>query len=749
MDKDENKLPEEVISKKEKKEKKVKVKTEKETKAKAEKTTTRKMTFKLPKPADIIKRFQELKQEPIGVSLPNNSFLRRFTGIRTTLLLGFAVPVILMAVFGIVSFNQSSKAVITNYENIGSNALNAVRDYIFLGVDAVSSKSYELTDTKSIKSYYNGADEMSSDEDAAAFEKVKTEVDNAKSSHSFIYAMHIIGEQGTSISSVGDLPVDIYESFLNSEEGKTITAALDRYVWVGKHSYLDEKLNNTQINYSVSIIRKMSENNGYIIIDVPKTELSKAVSNIDLGEGSIVGFVTADGMETLANTEETSVFSTLDYYKEAAAGSQFNGSSYEKYNGKDYLFLYSKVGSTKAMVCALVPKSTILAQAQSIKLLTLIFVTIASILAIFVGTVIAARIGAEISKLTKSIALAAEGNLTIIFRTKRKDEFLTLSDSLNDMVASMKGLIEQVALVGNTVKGSADSLSHTSGDILTSTKDISLAIDEIEKGVVQQASDTEQCLMQMSTLSDKINQVYNNTYEIEQIAKNTKVIVGDGITTIDELNSKSSATTDITKVVINEIEELEQQSGSIENFVEVINGIADQTNLLSLNASIEAARAGEAGRGFAVVAAEIRKLAEQSVKASTQINTVVRNIKEKTKVTANSAKQAERIVGSQMEALSKTIQTFENINEHVGNLVSNLNNIAEGVRGIENAKDDTLDAVRNISAVSQQTATSSEEVSATAMNQITSVEYLSKSADELAGEAKRLEELIQLFQITE
>ncbi len=749
MDKDENKLPEEVISKKEKKEKKVKVKTEKEKKVKAEKTTTRKMTFKLPKPADIIKRFQELKQEPIGVSLLKNSFLRRFTGIRTTLLLGFAVPVILMAVFGIVSFNQSSKAVITNYENIGSNALNAVRDYIFLGVDAVSSKSYELTDTKSIKSYYNGADEMSSDEDAAAFEKVKTEVDNAKSSHSFIYAMHIIGEQGTSISSVSDLPVDIYEGFLNSEEGKTITAALDRYVWVGKHSYLDEKLNNTQINYSTSIIRKMSENNGYIIIDVPKTELSKAVSNIDLGEGSIVGFVTADGVETLANTDETSVFSTLNYYKEAAAGSQFNGSSYEKYNGKDYLFLYSKVGSTKALVCALVPKSTILAQAQSIKLLTLIFVTIASILAIFVGTVIAARIGAEISRLTKSIALAAEGNLTTIFRTKRKDEFLTLSDSLNDMVASMKGLIEQVALVGNTVKGSADSLSHTSGDILTSTKDISLAIDEIEKGVVQQASDTEQCLLQMSTLSDKINQVYNNTYEIEQIAKDTKVIVGDGITTIDELNSKSSATTDITKVVINEIEELEQQSGSIENFVEVINGIADQTNLLSLNASIEAARAGEAGRGFAVVAAEIRKLAEQSVKASTQINTVVRNIKEKTKVTANSAKQAERIVGSQMEALSKTIQTFENINEHVGNLVSNLNNIAEGVRGIENAKDDTLDAVRNISAVSQQTATSSEEVSATAMNQITSVEYLSKSADELAGEAKRLEELIQLFQITE
>jgi methyl-accepting chemotaxis protein len=512
---------------------------------------------------------------------------------------------------------------------------------------------------------------------------------------------------------------------------------------------LDEQLKNKQVNYSISIIRKMAENNGFIIIDIPKTEIDHAVSNIKLGEGSIVGFVTSDGYETLANTEETSVFSSQEYYKEALTDNEPNGVSYEKYNGKDYMFLYSKVGSTKAMVCALVPESTILEKAQSIKLLTVFAIIIASVLALFVGTLIAASIGAEISKLSKSIAVAAQGNLTTKFRTKRKDEFLILSNSLNDMVEGMRGLIEQVATVGNQVNESADSLSDTSSDILTSTKDISLAIDEIEKGVVQQASDTEQCLLQMSNLSDKINQVYNNTYEIEKIAKDAKVIVGEGITTIDELNDKSNATTEITRVVINEIEDLELQSGSIESFIEVINSIADQTNLLSLNASIEAARAGEAGRGFAVVASEIRKLAEQSVKASNQITTVVSSIKEKTKVTANSAKKAEDIVASQMEALTKTVKNFENINEQVGSLVNNLNNIAEGVRGIENAKDDTLDAIRNISAISQQTATSSEEVSATAINQITSVEYLSQSATELAQQAKRLEEAIQNFQITE
>jgi methyl-accepting chemotaxis protein len=493
----------------------------------------------------------------------------------------------------------------------------------------------------------------------------------------------------------------------------------------------------------------MAENNGFIIIDIPKKEIEHAISNINLGDGSIVGFVTSDGVEALLNTEETSIFSPLEYYKAAVSGNQLNGHSYERYNGREYLFLYSKVGSTKAMICALVPKSTILAQAQSIKLLTLVFVTLASAIAILVGTVIAGRIGTEISKLSKSIALAAKGNLTAKFTTNRKDEFLILSNSLTDMVTGMRGLIEQVTEVVDKVNNSAGKLSDTSGEILTSTRDISLAIDEIEKGVVQQAEDTEQCLSQMSNLSDRINQVYNSTYEIEQIAKDTKVIVGEGITTIDELNRKSSATTDITKVVIRDIEDLAVQSVNIEGFIEVINGIADQTNLLSLNASIEAARAGEAGRGFAVVAEEIRKLAEQSLRASNQITAIVNEIKMKTKTTATSAKQAEDIVGSQMEALTNTIRTFENINEHVGNLVNNLDNIAEGVRGIEGAKDDTLDAIRNISAVSQQTATSSEEVSATAINQITTVEYMSNSASGLAMEARRLEEAVQIFQIKE
>jgi methyl-accepting chemotaxis protein len=251
----------------------------------------------------------------------------------------------------------------------------------------------------------------------------------------------------------------------------------------------------------------------------------------------------------------------------------------------------------------------------------------------------------------------------------------------------------------------------------------------------------------MSSLSDQIGHVYSNTNEIEKIADNTKYIAGEGIVIINELNEKSKATADITQDVIHKIEEFELQSKNISGFVKVIKEIAAQTNLLSLNASIEAARAGVAGRGFSVVAGEIRKLADQSVQAVKQIESIVKELHVKTKGTVDSARQAESIVESQSEALGRTVKAFHNINSHVNDLVNNLTNISNGIKTIEAAKEDTLDTIQNISAVSEETAAASEEVSATAINQIESVDHLRSAALELANNAKILGEAIKIFKL--
>jgi methyl-accepting chemotaxis protein len=676
-------------------------------------------------------------------------FLRKLNGIWFKLLISILIPIVCLAAFGIISYQKSSKAIIDNYEKSTMDTMMAVSDYLQLGLDAVVAKSIEFTSSDSLTAYYDrGKTGLStSTEEVNLLKPLGEDIFVIQGANKFISAIHVFGKVGIGVTTESAPPEDIYKTFADSAEGKAIAATSERFLWVGSHDFIDDNFQVKKDNYSVSLIRKMNYDNGYVIMDISKKEIQNMISQFNYGSGSIIGFITGDGRETLSNSKQEKEFTDLGYYQKAAAGSDQSGYSYEKYQEKDYLFLYNKVGDTNAMVCVLIPKSTIVHQAKSIRNLSMLFVIVASIFAIVIGTLLAGGIAHAIKKLTKQISLTAKGDLTTKFDTKRKDEFHILSGSLSDMVSGMRNLIGQVSEVGSKVSTSAEKVSATSMIILKDTKDISSTIDEIEKGVVSQASDTEDSLSQMTSLSVKINQVYDSTYQIEQIANETKEIIGKGIVTVDELNDKSNATANITDIVITEIEALQEQSHRIEDFVKIINEIANQTNLLSLNASIEAARAGETGRGFAVVASEIRKLADQSMDAVKEIQNLVNEINTKTKNTVVSAKQAESIVKSQTEALDRTVSSFENINQHVIYLVNNLNNISVGIKDIEAAKEDTMEAIRSISAISQQTAASSEEVSATVTNQVGSVENLNNSAVELADNAKKLEGAIRQFRI--
>lgn len=667
--------------------------------------------------------------------------------IRTKILLGFAIPIILMALFGIVSYKKSSNAFIENYEKSSTDTLNAIRDYLALGMTSVSEKSAELINSSSVSDYYNSRSDLSLSEKNKRYNAVREDMLLARSASTYISAVHVFGENGNGYSTVTNPPQDIYKTFINNDEGEEISKSTARYQWVGKHMVLDEELQNKHTPYAISIIRKMAGNDGYIILDISADFISRSLESIDLGSGSIVGFISGDFKETLVGSEEENVFSPLSYYQETIIREEDSGYSYEIYKGNEHLFLYSKIGDTNSYVSALIPKSTILKQASEIRNLSVIFTVIACIISIIIGTIIAGGVGNAITSVVNSITKVANGDLTVSFASKRKDEFKYLADNMEHMMERIRTLIGEVAEIGLEFARSSEMVSQTSADILESTKDTSRAIGEIEEGAVQQAEDTERCLYGMSDLSDKINQVFKNTGEIEHIADITKHTVQEGILIVDDLNDKSGATNDITQSVIEEINELNTQSHNIGDFVNTINEIAEQTNLLSLNASIEAARAGDAGRGFAVVAQEIRKLADQTLKAAGQIQSIVSVIQSKTQATVITAKEAEEIVGLQLVSLNKTTELFNNINNQVVNLIENVNDITVDIKGIEEAKEESIGAMSDVSAVSQETATATEEVTATANNQIDAVEQLSKSAINLAKEAKRLEKAIQRFRI--
>lgn len=699
----------------------------------------------------------EIGKEAEGNAGGRKAFIsKRLSGmlrsIRLKLFIGLLIPIILLALYGTISYRKSEEAIITNYENSSMDTINAVGDYLNFGFTTIQEKAGEMLFNSDIGEYYNRPEGASEADYISARFNVESAVQLVKKTNSFIAGVHMIGREAKTMSTESAAQDSIYGQISDTALIKAFEDKSVKNLWVGEHKELDGLISGDKISYSAaqyacSLIQIMNSRKGFVIIDVSKEKIMNMFTEYNLGDHSILGFVLEDDREVISGTEETSVFSGQPYYQAAMAGEEGSGFSYQSYNGEEYLFLYSKIGTMGATVCALIPKSTILEQVSGIRTLNIMFVTISSIVALGTAALVAGGVSMAIGFLSRRITQAATGDLTTSFDTRRKDEFLHLSKGIGNMIQDMRKLIGEVQEVGSKVSSSAGGVSDTSEKLLVATKDISRTIDDIEQGIVQQASDTEQCLLQMASLSDQINQVYNSTNEIGQIAGNTKTIAGKGIVIIDELNRKARATTDITKDVIVKIQEFEVQSQNIGSFVSTINDIAEQTNLLSLNASIEAARAGDAGRGFAVVADEIRKLADQSVHAAKQIQNIVVEIRHKTKDTVDTAKQAENIVESQSEALTKTVQVFDNINSHVNDLANNLDKISEGIKKIEAAKLDTMDAVQSISAVSEETAAASQEVSATAVSQIDSVERLRLSAQELAFDAKKLEEAIQLFKI--
>ena len=214
---------------------------------------------------------------------------------------------------------------------------------------------------------------------------------------------------------------------------------------------------------------------------------------------------------------------------------------------------------------------------------------------------------------------------------------------------------------------------------------------------------------------------------------------------MDELNRKSETTVSITKTLVENINNVQERSSAIEGFIDTINSIAKQTNLLSLNASIEAARAGENGRGFMVVAEQIRKLADESMQAGRNIKKIVESILATTEKTTESAREAETIVFEQAGALQETIEVFGEINECVETLVNGLKDIADNMQLMSGEKEQVQDSISHISIVTEQAAVVTEEITSTLDKQVKIVSDLAKNVELLKQEADALDQSISRF----
>ena len=668
-------------------------------------------------------------------------------GIQVKLIGAFMIPVILFVIIGFMIYSKCSTTLNSTYEASANTSVGTLEEYLGLGFENIELMATRLSINSAITSYYTGSEAKSE----SMLMDAKLALSNESTADKFIDHIIVCAKSGTACSEKGAIRGDVYNAFVESEEGKNVESEIGMgSMWISSHPAIDEVTGYDSDEYALSLVTVLKNNSnksvGYIIIDVKTSFIQDILDNAQISDNSIKGFVLEDGSQVLSGDSDIK-FADTDFYQEALAGEDLQGSKEVSYEGADYLFTYSRIEGTNMLVCAIVPQKEIMAGAQAILRYTLIAVAICAVIAIVVGSVLASGISKAIRKVNRVLKKTSDGDLTGQISMKRKDEFNVLSSSITNMIGSMKDLILKMTNVSGHVSDSAVQVGTNSEVLLEVTKDITEAVDYINSGISQQAQDTESCLEQMNGLAERINVVHENTDEISEIAQEAQEAIENGMVIVANLGEKVQGTTEVTETIIREIRELSKESIAINSIIGTINEIAEQTNLLSLNASIEAARAGEAGRGFAVVSEEIRKLAEQSGNAGNQIGEIINHIQERLAATIETAGLAGESVAFQTEALNNTVDVFKNISQQVSKLAEDVEKITQSVGGIEQAKEDTMNAIESISTTSNQTESASEELARSTEKQLQAVEVLNDAVKQLQMDAEDLDTSVSIFKV--
>lgn len=719
-----------------KKEKLKKEKVRKPKKERIKKERPAKQTERKPQPKKTGNSRKAAKDKGMGLR-----------GIQVKLIGAFMIPVILFVIIGFMIYSKCSTTLNSTYEASANTSVGTLEEYLGLGFENIELMATRLSINSAITSYYTGSEAKSE----SMLMDAKLALSNESTADKFIDHIIVCAKSGTACSEKGAIRGDVYNAFVESEEGKNVESEIGMgSMWISSHPAIDEVTGYDSDEYALSLVTVLKNNSnksvGYIFIDVKTSFIQDILDNAQISDNSIKGFVLEDGSQVLSGDSDIK-FADTDFYQEALAGEDLQGSKEVSYEGADYLFTYSRIEGTNMLVCAMVPQKEIMAGAQAILRYTLIAVAICAVIAIVVGSVLASGISKAIRKVNRVLKKTSDGDLTGQISMKRKDEFNVLSSSITNMIGSMKDLILKMTNVSGHVSDSAVQVGTNSEVLLEVTKDITEAVDYINSGISQQAQDTESCLEQMNGLAERINVVHENTDEISEIAQEAQEAIENGMVIVANLGEKVQGTTEVTETIIREIRELSKESIAINSIIGTINEIAEQTNLLSLNASIEAARAGEAGRGFAVVSEEIRKLAEQSGNAGNQIGEIINHIQERLAATIETAGLAGESVAFQTEALNNTVDVFKNISQQVSKLAEDVEKITQSVGGIEQAKEDTMNAIESISTTSNQTESASEELARSTEKQLQAVEVLNDAVKQLQMDAEDLDTSVSIFKV--
>ena len=487
---------------------------------------------------------------------------------------------------------------------------------------------------------------------------------------------------------------------------------------------------------------------GVVALDFDISKLSEGLMSKGKEHGYLNAVVTSGG-NIILHTDGSLIgknISDQEFFKKWISGSKSGVFGYT-YEGMNRITGYKRL-QNGWIFATVVSEKDLMKEVNIATIVTIAITASAVIVSIIIALFLTrAFIAKPISEMVTATDKVAQGDLTINVETKSKDEIGKITTALTKIITSLRDVVAQINQEGNTIKQEASQLAAASEETSATIEELTAQVDSVNTNVNNASAAIEEMTSGIQEVAASAQNVANASQKLSEEAQRVSTLSTEGQKAILSITNVIEQTKQKANTTFETVEKLSESAKNIGEIVDTINSIAEQTNLLALNAAIEAARAGEAGRGFAVVADEIRKLAEESKQATQNIANILRGIVDESMKASDATKETVEIV-NQAAAQSTLIKTqFEQILQSIVKMSQMTENLAASAQQQSAAAEEMSSAMDSASKSMVSVVEQMNEVTTAIKQQSDAIANVAKTAENLDDIAEKLVETIRKFKI--
>lgn len=475
-----------------------------------------------------------------------------------------------------------------------------------------------------------------------------------------------------------------------------------------------------------------AKNTRLLIVDVPIAHIQVIVNSFISMDDAQAILVDRENLSVLSKSDDTLAGKLSDSTGFLGTiGNRISQQNYTAMTLDGNIVDFREISGTNWVLVSYVPETTIFAELATLRTTMIVVAVVVLVVLLVLMERMVHFMIKPIRSLTDSIVTMASGDFTVDIKTKGNDEITLMGHSMKDFTVAMRSMINDISNVSETLKGQAESSSSVSGGLYEASLKQSKTIEELN-GTVDQLSTSVQEIAESATAlalvvsdtrdsSNNAEDKMNATVDVAEAGKSDMQKVGEAMGVIEQ--SINGLQESIDKVGTASLE--------INKIVGMIGEIADETNLLALNASIEAARAGDAGRGFAVVATEIGSLATNSNQSVQKIQTLINEVTRLVEETVNKAKDSVNEINTSSQLVHQAVTTFDTIYDNIVEANKVVNDMAANMLKV-------ADVSTNVASITEEQAASAELISRNAGNIASESKNITDDSEKVAETARKL-----------